>query len=137
MPPPISGGARSISTALVSNLMVVLCSDQPASPIDHTGTLDNGSVVERKPILLRIDPAVHDALARWAADDFRSLNSQIEVVLRRALVDSGECPRRPRPCRNEGVHAFTKKRRREKAAHDGSMPSHVLQRSHHPVVGGG
>ena len=102
MPPPISGGARSISTALVSNLMVVLCSDQPASPIDHTGTLDNRSVVERKPILLRIDPAVHDALARWAADDFRSLNSQIEVVLRRALVDSGRMPEKAAPLPKRG-----------------------------------
>ena len=45
---------------------------------------------DRKPVLLRIDPAVHDALARWAADDLRSLNAQIEVVLRRALSEVGE-----------------------------------------------
>jgi hypothetical protein len=42
-------------------------------------------VAERKAFLLRIDPAVLDALQRWAADDLRSLNSQIEFVLRRAL----------------------------------------------------
>ncbi len=43
---------------------------------------------ERKQVLLRIDPAVHDALARWADDELRSLNAQIEMLLRRALDDS-------------------------------------------------
>ena len=46
-------------------------------------------MAERKPFLLRIDPAVLDALQRWAADDLRSLNSQIEFVLRRALQREG------------------------------------------------
>jgi len=46
-------------------------------------------VPERKAFLLRIDPAVLDALQRWAADDLRSLNSQIEFVLRRALQREG------------------------------------------------
>lgn len=44
---------------------------------------------ERKAFLLRIDPAVHEALQRWAADELRSLNAQIEIVLRRALEESG------------------------------------------------
>ncbi len=48
---------------------------------------------ERKQVLLRLDPAVHDALARWAADDLRSLNAQVEVLLRRALDDAGRLPR--------------------------------------------
>jgi hypothetical protein len=52
---------------------------------------------ERKPILLRMDPAVHDALARWAADDLRSVNAQIEMILRRALVDAGRMPRGAAP----------------------------------------
>ena len=43
---------------------------------------------ERKHVLLRIDPAVHDALARWAADEFRSLNAHVEMLLRRALDDA-------------------------------------------------
>jgi hypothetical protein len=47
---------------------------------------------ERKKILLRLDPAVHDALARWAADEMRSTNAQIEFMLRRALRDSGRLP---------------------------------------------
>jgi len=48
--------------------------------------------VERKKILLRLDPVVHDALARWAADDLRSTNAQIEYLLRRALADAGRLP---------------------------------------------
>ncbi len=44
---------------------------------------------ERKAFLLRIDPAVLDAVQRWANDDLRSLNAQIEFLLRRALKDAG------------------------------------------------
>jgi len=46
-------------------------------------------VAERKPFLLRIDPAVLDALQKWAADDLRSLNGQIEFVLRQLLQREG------------------------------------------------
>ena len=46
-------------------------------------------MVERKKVLLRLDPAVHDALARWAADELRSTNAQIEFLLRRALQAEG------------------------------------------------
>jgi hypothetical protein len=49
-------------------------------------------VSERKQLLLRLDPAVHDALARWAADELRSTNAQIEFLLRRALGDAGRLP---------------------------------------------
>jgi hypothetical protein len=49
-------------------------------------------VSERKSLLLRLDPAVHDALARWAADELRSTNAQIEFLLRRALTDAGRMP---------------------------------------------
>jgi hypothetical protein len=48
---------------------------------------------ERKQLLLRIDPAVHDSLARWANDELRSLNAQIEMLLRRALNDAGRMPK--------------------------------------------
>lgn len=61
-------------------------------------------MVERKTLLLRLDPAVHDALARWAADELRSTNAQIEFLLRRALAEAarlpdgtGRLPRRGRP----------------------------------------
>ena len=43
----------------------------------------------RKPFLLRIDPATHAALQKWADDEFRSLNGHIEFLLRRALADAG------------------------------------------------
>ena len=48
---------------------------------------------ERKGMLLRLDPAVHDALAKWAADELRSTNAQIEFLLRRALAEAGRLPR--------------------------------------------
>ena len=47
---------------------------------------------QRKAVLLRLDPAVHDALQRWAADDLRSVNAQIEYVLRDALRKAGRLP---------------------------------------------
>ncbi|MEZ5964697.1 MAG: hypothetical protein R3F56_12685 [Planctomycetota bacterium] len=43
---------------------------------------------ERKPFLLRLSPRVRDAMRRWAEDDMRSLNGQIEFVLRRALIEA-------------------------------------------------
>ena len=57
---------------------------------------------ERKSILLRLDPAVHDALARWANDELRSTNAQIEFLLRRALADAGRLPRHAGPMRPRG-----------------------------------
>jgi hypothetical protein len=47
---------------------------------------------ERKAFLLRIDPEVLDALQRWANDDLRSLNAQIEFVLRKVLKQEGRVP---------------------------------------------
>ena len=46
-------------------------------------------MAERKAFLLRLDPRVHAALRRWADDDLRSLNAQIEFLLRRLLADAG------------------------------------------------
>jgi hypothetical protein len=50
---------------------------------------------ERKAFLLRIDPKVLDAVQRWADDDLRSLNAQIEFLLRRALRDAGRLKEGP------------------------------------------
>lgn len=50
-------------------------------------------MAERKPFLLRMDPAVLEAVQRWAADDLRSLNGQIEYVLRTALAQRGRLKR--------------------------------------------
>ena len=48
---------------------------------------------QRKSILLRLDPAIHDALVRWAGDELRSTNAQIEFLLRKALAEAGRLPR--------------------------------------------
>ncbi|NKY58617.1 MULTISPECIES: hypothetical protein [Nocardia] len=53
-------------------------------------------MAERKKVLLRLDPAVYDAVAKWAADDLRSVNAQIEFALRRALDQAGRSPRTSR-----------------------------------------
>lgn len=62
----------------------------------------------RKNVPLRIDPAIYDAIARWAAEDLRSVNAQIEVMLRDRLRaagrlpgNAGELPRRGRPPNKE------------------------------------
>jgi hypothetical protein len=47
----------------------------------------------RKPFLLRIDEDVLGAVQRWADDDLRSLNAQIDFLLRRALNDAGRAPK--------------------------------------------
>ncbi len=59
-------------------------------------------MAERKSILLRLDPAVHDALAKWAADEMRSTNAQIEFLLRRALGDAGRLPGQAKAMRRPG-----------------------------------
>ena len=53
---------------------------------------------ERKSFLVRLDPALHAALQQWAADDLRSLNAQVEYILRRAVRDAGRL-REERPPR--------------------------------------
>ncbi|WP_217141266.1 hypothetical protein [Streptomyces sp. AC627_RSS907] len=64
---------------------------------------------QRKQVLLRLDPQVYEALARWAGDELRSANAQIEFLLRRALAeagrlpgDAGPLPRRGRPPGRQG-----------------------------------
>ena len=57
---------------------------------------------ERKSVLLRLDPAVHSALQRWAADDLRSVNAQIELLLREALKAAGREPRHAGPVPRRG-----------------------------------
>ena len=50
------------------------------------------AVAERKPFLLRADRALLDAVQRWANDDLRSVNAQIEMLLRDALKRAGRLP---------------------------------------------
>jgi hypothetical protein len=63
-------------------------------------------VAERKNVLIRLDPKVYDALARWAGDEVRSTTAQIELLLRESLRNAGrlpsnvgDMPRRGRPPR--------------------------------------
>jgi hypothetical protein len=51
-------------------------------------------VAERRALLLRIDPELHDALQRWASSELRSVNGQIEFVLRQALHAAKRLPSR-------------------------------------------
>jgi hypothetical protein len=50
-------------------------------------------VADRKSFLLRIDSGVLEGVQRWANDDLRSLNAQIEYLLRDALRRAGRAPR--------------------------------------------
>ena len=56
----------------------------------------------RRQVLLRLDPAVHDALVRWADDELRSVNAQAELVLRRALTEAGRMPKHAGPLPRRG-----------------------------------
>ncbi|MCK8434440.1 hypothetical protein G3I77_15840 [Streptomyces sp. D2-8] len=57
---------------------------------------------QRKQVLLRLDPAVYEALARWAGDELRSANAQIEFLLRKALAETGRLPRETGPLPRRG-----------------------------------
>ena len=60
-------------------------------------------MAERKAFLLRIDPAVLDALQAWADDELRSLNGQIEFVLRGVLQEEGRLRSRPSSANGAGT----------------------------------
>lgn len=57
---------------------------------------------QRKQVLLRLDPLVYDALARWAGEELRSANAQIEFLLRRTLAEAGRLPGTAAPIARRG-----------------------------------
>jgi len=59
-------------------------------------------MVERKSLLVRLDQAVHDALARWAAAHLRSTNAPIGFLSRKALAEAGRLPRHAAMVRKPG-----------------------------------
>ncbi|MDR1790271.1 MAG: hypothetical protein LBR20_01155 [Propionibacteriaceae bacterium] len=65
-------------------------------------TEPKGGRADRKSVLLRLDPNVHDALTRWANDEFRSLNAHVEVLLRDALKRAGRLPKSAAPIPKRG-----------------------------------
>ncbi len=73
----------------------------------------------RKPVLIRLDPSVHDALARWANDEFRSLNAHVDMLLRRALTEAGRMPRGAAPIPKRGRPPMSQ----EDEDHDSVTPS--------------
>ena len=74
---------------------------RPAKPPSRTGS-EGGAVGECRGVLLRLDPAVHGALTRWASDEHRSANAQIEYVLRDALARAALMPAHAEPLRPRG-----------------------------------
>jgi hypothetical protein len=68
-------------------------------------------VAQRKPFLLRLDPTTHEAMQRWADAEIRSLNAQIEFVLRHALREEGRLPA-PEPVDEAAADARKRKGRR-------------------------
>lgn len=68
------------------------------------------SLAARKPFLLRIDAKTLEALRRWADDDLRSLNAQVEFLLRRALSDAGRLPKKSS---SQGEEQGPKRRQRK------------------------
>lgn len=68
--------------------------------------------MDKKGFPLRLDPEIYDALQRWAAAEFRSVNGQIEYVLRSALKDAGRLPQGGRDDENPETSGTRKKRSR-------------------------
>ncbi|MFE9019914.1 hypothetical protein ACFYNL_15255 [Streptomyces sp. NPDC007808] len=69
---------------------------------DSAGSAPRRRPQQRKQVLLRLDPAVYEALARWAGDELRSANAQIEFLLRRALAEAGRLPGEAKPIPRRG-----------------------------------
>jgi hypothetical protein len=86
----------------------------------------------KKPFLLRLDRDTFEAIQRWAADDLRSVNGQIEFLLRRALGTAGRLPERGRTARATSEPD----RAGPAASRTGSAPSrHDPQRLARPMMG--
>ena len=73
----------------------------------------------RHGVLLRLDPAVHEALVRWAGDELRSVNAQVELVLRRALAEAGRLPGDVRPVARRGRPRRTTENRGDEGGQKG------------------
>jgi len=76
----------------MAELDVLLATVSAAPPAERLGFRDALAAHGLEPFLLRLDPATMAALRGWASDDLRSLNGQIECLLRRALRDAGRLP---------------------------------------------
>ncbi|MGA5269024.1 hypothetical protein [Streptomyces lydicamycinicus] len=70
-----------------------MSADTPEGPGAESERAPARRPQQRKQVLLRLDPLIHDALARWAGDELRSANAQIEFLLRKALAEAGRLPK--------------------------------------------
>ena len=64
-------------------------------------------MAQKKAFPLRLDPAIYEALQRWADSDLRSINGQIEFLLRRALQQAGRLSREELPLKPETTESTT------------------------------
>ncbi len=69
-------------------------------------------MAEKKAFLLRLDASVFDALQKWAADDLRSANAQMEFLLRMSLREAGRLPSFEGPRTPEGEQGVDARRQR-------------------------
>ena len=60
---------------------------------------------KKKSFVLRLDPEMHEAIEKWAADEFRSINGHIEWILSQALKKAG---RKPKGSNHDSAHRLTK-----------------------------
>ena len=65
----------------------------PPPPAASSRAASSRARRERKAVLLRLDPAVYDAVAAWAGQELRSVNAHVEWLLRKALEDAGRLQR--------------------------------------------
>jgi hypothetical protein len=56
---------------------------------EKTDESNQGLMAQKKPFVVRLDPEILKAVEKWAADEFRSSNGQIEWIISKALKDSG------------------------------------------------
>ncbi|NBM16587.1 hypothetical protein [Streptomyces sp. GC420] len=75
---------------------------EPAPPEPARAPEPRRGPQQRKQVLLRLDPQVYEALARWAGEELRSANAQIEFLLRRALSEAGRLPGTTAPIPRRG-----------------------------------
>ncbi|MFD5557756.1 hypothetical protein ACFWIA_28445 [Streptomyces sp. NPDC127068] len=72
------------------------------SPPEQSPAPRRKAAAPRKQVLLRLDPLVYETLARWAGEELRSANAQIEFLLRKALKEAGRLPGSAGPIARRG-----------------------------------
>ena len=58
-------------------------------------------MANKKVFMLRVNPEIYEALEKWAADEFRSVNGQLEWAIEKTLKEAGRMPKNKLPSRPE------------------------------------